>query len=58
MNLDRIAEEISHLDFSEVDPDDTDEAIYLLAKDIYEATDKQADQIMNICMDKYIHNIK
>lgn len=55
--LDEIAEEISKLDFSEVDPDDTDEACFLLAIDLYQATEEEADEIVDIIMEKYISNI-
>lgn len=57
MNLDKIAQEISYLDFRGVDPDDTDEACYNLAKDLYDATDDEANEIVEIIMDKYVRNI-
>lgn len=57
MDLDKVAKEISFLDFRGVDPDDTDEACYNLAKDLYDATDDEADEIVEIIMDKYVRNI-
>lgn len=56
--LDKIAKEISFLDFSEVNVDDTDEAIINLAIDLYGASLEQAEEICNIVMNKYINNIK
>lgn len=55
--LDAIAEKISHLDFRGVDPDDTDEACYNLARDLYDASDDEANEIVDIIMDKYVQNI-
>lgn len=57
MNLDKIAKEISYLDFRGVDPDNTDEACYNLARDLYDASDDEAEQIVKIIMDKYVQNI-
>lgn len=57
MNKDRIAEEISHLDFSDVPCDNTDEAIFELAQDLYGANEEEANEIMDIVMKKYIQNI-
>lgn len=57
MNRDKIAEEISHLDFSDVPCDNTDEAIFSLAQDLYGANEGEANEIVDIVMRKYIHNI-
>lgn len=57
MNLDKIAQEISELDFSEVHPDNTAEACRLLAQDLYGANDLQADKIVKIIMNKYVQII-
>lgn len=56
--LDKIAKDISTLDFTGVDPDQTDEACYNLAQDLYHATDKEANQIVDIIMQKYIGDIE
>lgn len=55
--LDNIAKEISELDFSTVDPDNTDEAIYNLAIDLYNLSDSDANKVVNILMNKYIKNL-
>lgn len=55
--LDAIAEKISYLDFRGVDPDNTDEACYNLARDLYDASDDEANEIVEIIMDKYVRNI-
>lgn len=57
MNRDKVAEEISHLDFSDVPCDNTDEAIFELAQDLYGANEEEANEIMDIVMKKYIQNI-
>lgn len=54
MNLDKIAREIVEYDFTGVDIDDTSEACYNLARDLYNATEEEADEIVNIIMDKYV----
>ena len=57
VNKDKIAEEISNLDFTDVPCDNTDEAIFELAQDLYGANEEEANDIMDIVMNKYIHNI-
>lgn len=56
--LDNIAKEISQLDFSEVQNDNTDEAIILLAQDLYNLSDEESEKVLNIIMKKYIQEIK
>lgn len=56
-SLIKIAEEISLLDFSDVPVDNTDEACYQLAVDLYDVNDEDARKIVNIIMNKYISNI-
>ena len=58
MNLKEIAEEISFLDFSSLDPDNTDEAIFNLATDLYDLSEDKANEVINILMNNYIKNIK
>lgn len=58
MNLDEIAREIVDYDFTGVDPDDTDEACYNLARDLYNASEEEADEIVEIIMEKYVGLIK
>ena len=55
--LDKIARDIVDYDFSGVDPDDTDEACYNLAVDLYDASEDEADKIVRIIMDKYVQLI-
>lgn len=57
-NLDNIAREIVDYDFSGVDPDDTGEACYLLAQDIYELDNTEAEKVVEIIMDKYVQLIE
>lgn len=56
--LDKIAKDICSMDFSEVPVDDTDEACYNLAKDLYHADDNEAYKIVDIIMEKYVHLIE
>ena len=58
MDLNLIAKEISNLDFSGVSYDETDEAIILLAKDLYNLNDDDANKILEIIENKYINNIE
>ena len=58
MDLNLIAKEISNLDFSGVSYDETDEAIILLAKDLYNLNDNDANKILEIIENKYINNIQ
>ena len=58
MDLNLIAKEISNLDFSGVSYDKTDEAIILLAKDLYNLNDNDANKILEIIENKYINNIQ
>lgn len=58
MNLDKIAKEIVEYDFSEVPYDETDEACYNLATDLYNCNNEQANEIVSIIMNKYINLIK
>lgn len=55
--LDKIAKDITEYDFSDVPVDDTDEACYNLARDLYHADDEEADKIVKIIMRKYVHLI-
>ena len=55
--LDTVAKRIVEYDFSDVPDDDTSEACYLLAKDLYHADDEEADKIVKIIMKKYVHLI-
>ena len=55
--LDKIARDIVDYDFDGVDPDDTDEACYNLARDLYDASAEEADEIVDIIMRKYVHLI-
>lgn len=57
MNLDKIAQEIVEYDFSGIPDDNTDEACYELAIDLYNCTHKQANEVVDIIMDKYVHRI-
>ena len=52
--LDTIAKEITEYDFTGVDPDNTSEACYNLAVDLYDATNDEATEIVKIIMDKYV----
>ena len=54
MTLDEIAREIVDYDFTGVDPDNTSEACYNLARDLYDASEEEADKIVEIIMDKYV----
>ena len=56
--LDKIAHDITEYDFSDVQADNTKEACYNLAKDLYNADDEEADKIIEIIIEKYIHLIK
>lgn len=58
MDLNNIAKEISYMDFSDVPADNTDEAIFNLATDLYDLNENEANKIINIIMKKYIQNIK
>lgn len=58
MDLDKIAKEIVEYDFTGVPEDETDEACYLLAQDLYDANEEEAEEIVNIIMRKYIHLIE
>lgn len=55
--IDGIARDIVDYDFSGVDPDDTSEACYNLARDLYDASAEEADEIVKIVMDKYVQLI-
>jgi len=55
--LDTIAKSIVEYDFSDVPADDTDEACYNLAKNLYHADDEEARTIVDIIMKKYVHLI-
>ncbi len=56
--LDTIAKSITEYDFSDVPVDNTSEACYNLARDLYHVSDEEADKIVDIIMDKYVSNIK
>ena len=56
--LDKIARDITEYDFSDVPADNTDEACYNLAKDLYNASQEEADKIVDIIMKKYVHLIE
>lgn len=58
MSLDEIAREIVDYDFTGVDPDDTDEACYNLAIDLYHVSEEEANEIVDIIMRKYVSLIK
>lgn len=52
--LDEIAEKISDMDFSDLPDDDFLEGCYLVAKDLYDADEEEADLITNIIDTKYL----
>lgn len=52
--LNKIAKDISEMDFSDLPDDDFDEGCYLLATDLYDASIEEADKIVDIIMKKYL----
>lgn len=56
--LDTVAKSITEYDFSDVPVDNTSEACYNLAKDLYHADDEEATKIVKIIMDKYVQLIE
>lgn len=58
MNLNQIAREIVDYDFTGVDVDDTSEACFNLATDLYNCSEEEANIVVEIIMDEYVHLIK